>query len=319
MSTEAPAALRRSSSIAVRAISLVGIAAIVAVVGYLIAADREGKPEPTPLPPRKPGGALLVCGGGDISDDIYLRFVHIAGAQGRLVVIPSYAPNSDDEARLVDRWTKRGFRAVDVLHAATRAEADDPDFAEPLVDAAAVWLSGGDQTRLAERYAGTEVEHKLQALLQRGGIIGGSGGAVSAMTRVMISGLNEAGPATADAPQGLDLLPGTVIDQHFLRGNRLKRLLELLETYPGLVGLGVDEHTAVLIERNGADWSVLGKSYAVICIPTKDKAPRIEILKPGDETEIADLKLRSGADAITSSVDFNRWLSNPDFYERRTN
>lgn len=313
-----PFAPKRSSTIAIRAASAIGVTAIVAVVGYFIATDRQGKTEAAPLPPRMPGGALLVCGGGEISDDIYRRFAHIAGAaQGRLVVIPSYVPNADDEARLIDRWTKRGFHAVEVLHAASRAEADDPAFAEPLNGASAVWLSGGDQARLGDLYADTEVERRLRALFDRGGIIGASGGGAAALTRVMIaSNALEQIDSKALAGRGLDLLAGAVVDQNLLRANRLNRLLSVLRDHPDLIGLGVDSDTAVLVERGGAEWSVLGKGYAVVCLPDKAGTPRLEILKPGDSTQIADLKQRPGIEAITSQADFDRWLSNPDFYDR---
>lgn len=307
---------RRISSLAVRVASAVGIAAVVGAVGYYVAIDREAPAQVAPLPPRKPGGALLVCGGGDIGDDVYRRFVHIGeGDEGRLVVIPSYVPTADDAARLIDRWTRRGFRAVEILHASSRAESDDPAFSEPLIGASAVWLGGGDQARLAELYADTEVERRLQALFERGGIIGASGGAAAALSRVMIAADGSPGDDDAAQARGLDILRGAVIDQHLLSRNRLKRLLTVLDAHAGRVGLGVDERTAVLIERGGAEWTVLGRSYAVVCVPAKERGPRIEVLKPGDVTEIAELKERSGVGAITSTADFNRWLSSPNLYE----
>jgi cyanophycinase len=237
----------------------------------------------------------MICGGGDVPAEIHRRFVHLGGgAQGRLIVIPGYLPTTQESADLIDVWKRRGFRSVEVLHAVTRDQCNAPGFVEPLATASAVWLTGGDQSWLSETYADTEVEHQLQLLIKRGGIIGGTSAGAAAMTRVMIAaGFNE-----AVQQRGLDLVQNAVIDQHLLRRNRLQRLLGVLDAHPGLVGLGVDEEAAILIERNGSDWSVLGKSYAVICVPDKAKGHRVEILKPGDVTNIDRLKNWPGAFAI---------------------
>jgi cyanophycinase len=145
-------------------------------------------------------------------------------------------------------------------------------------------------------------------LIERGGIIGGTSAGAAAMTRVMIA----AGYDAAVEQRGLDLVRNAVIDQHFLRRNRLQRLLGVVDAHPGLLGVGIDEDTAVLIEEDGADWSVLAKSYAVICVPCEGKSPRIEILKPGDVTNIDQLKEESGVYAIASPAEIDKWLDNPE-------
>jgi cyanophycinase len=110
---------------------------------------------------------------------------------------------------------------------------------------------------------------------------------------------------------GFDLLPDVVFDQHFLRRNRLQRLLGVLAEHPDHIGLGVDEHTAVQITGRGMNWSVLGQSYAAICLPEKGKPHRIEILKPGDAANIEALKANTGSYAINSAGDLDEFLGVP--------
>jgi cyanophycinase len=82
-----------------------------------------------------------------------------------------------------------------------------------------------------------------------------------------------------------------VVDQHFLRRNRVSRLLSVMADHPRLVGLGIDERTALVVQLPGRRLSVVGDSYVIACIPgTEDDAPRLEILKPGDRLDLVALQ-----------------------------
>jgi cyanophycinase len=168
---------------------------------------------------------------------------------------------------------------VQLLHTRSREEANAPEFLRPLEEATGVWLAGGNQSRLAASYVDTEVERALKDLLERGGVIGGTSAGAAIMTRIMITG----GRSLATQGRGFDLLPGSVVDQHFLKRNRLGRLLGLLAEHPRLVGFGIDEGTALVFQ--GDRLSVLGDSYVVACMPAspEDETNRLEILKPGDQ------------------------------------
>ena len=104
------------------------------------------------------------------------------------------------------------------------------------------------------------------------------------------------GRDVAVVEQGFDLLPGVVIDQHFLKRNRMKRLLGVLEDHPDLIGLGIDEETALEVSVKHRRMTVIGKSYAVACVlgpDPDDRSPRLDIMKPGDEADLSALKRRS--------------------------
>ena len=91
--------------------------------------------------------------------------------------------------------------------------------------------------------------------------------------------------------RGLDLRSNAIIDQHFLRHNRLWRLEQMLDAHPGLIGLGVDEATGLVIDLSTWRLRVVGESYVLACLP--GAGPRfapIEILKHGDDVALSQLR-----------------------------
>src|SRR5207249_3335276 len=118
-------------------------------------------------------------------------------------------------------------------------------------------------------------------------VIGGTSAGAAVMTRVMIT----RGRTKADVGQGFDFLPGAVVDQHFLRRNRLSRLLSVLTDHPDLIGLGIDEQTALVVRIRSRLLNVVGNSSVVACVPGSAGRPaRLEILKSGDQTNLSTLK-----------------------------
>jgi cyanophycinase len=244
-----------------------------------------------PLPridPQGIAGKLVICGGGTLPDKAVERFVKLAGGeQGRLVVIPTASANAAtaDPERLLAPWKKHNFADVSILHAASRDEADKPDFAAPLKNATAVWFNGGQQSRIADTYVGTVVERELTALLDRGGVIGGTSAGAAVMSRRMIAGGNPV-PRLAT---GFDFLPDAVVDQHFTQRNRKSRLLACLADRPTTFGLGIDEGTAIVVE--GRRVEILGDNKVTVCLPPSPHRPARDYeLKAGDFADLVALR-----------------------------
>ncbi len=251
------------------------------------------------------GGSLIISGGGRLPPEIRQRFVELAGGvSARIVVLPAFAADEKQQAGLRDVWRPFGVTNVRVLQADSRVVADRPEFSEPIQSATGVWLSGGQQEWLATRYAGSKVESELQQLVKRGGVIGGSSAGAAVMSKVMI----EQGLDTATMGTGLDLFPGAVIDQHFLKRSRLNRLLRVLEAQPALIGFGIDEGTALVVQVSKGRLGVLGDSYVMVCVPhTEIGEPRYEAMKRGDQIDLD--ALRSGTARISSPQSLENWLS----------
>jgi cyanophycinase len=221
-------------------------------------------------------GVLLICGGGDLPDVIFDRFLQeTGGSQARLVVIPTArvksqeVPNAD---RINAEWRDRGVeQPVSVLHTLFRQEADSDTFVEPLRHATGVWISGGSQSHLASIYLGTAVERELYALLARGGVIGGTSAGAAIQSRIMIA----RGNPDAEIETGFNFLPDSVIDQHFLARNRKQRLTRVVQENPGLLGFGVDEETALVVA--GKHVQVLGKSTVTVLFASSETHPAQEM------------------------------------------
>ncbi|WP_165219035.1 cyanophycinase [Aquisphaera insulae] len=211
-------------------------------------------------------GSLVIVGGGGMPDSVRSAFLERAGGKkGRLVVIPTASEDADGPPAVreeyLDPWKKHGLESLTLLHTRSRESANAPGFAEPIDRATAVWVSGGDQSRVTDAYLGTAVEKALRALLDRGGVIGGTSAGAAIMSRVMITG----GREKATVGTGFGFLPGAVVDQHALRRNRIPRLLGVMAGHPSLSGIAIDERTAFVVDQSR--WRVVGDSYVVVCGP----------------------------------------------------
>jgi cyanophycinase len=263
---------------------------LVAALGAELVRWRVLEAPTSSLAPPPAGGSLVIGGGGRLPDSVIDEFLHLAGgANARILIIPTANPAFENRggSSSFQFWRQRRVSSVDRLHTSSRSTADTVKFAQPISRATGVWLGGGDQQRLARVYADTEVERELLKLLQRSGVIGGNSAGSAVMTRVMISGGSGANPSV---DRGLALLDEAVIDQHFVRRNRFDRLRSVIARRPELVGLGIDERTALVVGIRQGRLRVVGDSYVVAYSPDSSGGPpRQNILKPGDQTDMESL------------------------------
>lgn len=252
----------------------------------LLVGQAPGAAPDTTVDPAGVAGACLLGGGGTLPDAIYARFVELAGgAAARIVLIPTASGRADDAQgrdATLRRWQQDHPDAhFELLHTRDRATADSEQFTAPLRAATGVWFGGGAQERLAQAYVGTRVERELAALLGRGGVVGGSSAGTAIQTQTMI----QEGRDPPVLAQGFDLVPLAIADQHFLRRQRLPRLLQALTMAPGHFGLGIDEGTAVLVR--GRSLEVLGNSKALLVLAAVNgRAERIVELAAGGHADL---------------------------------
>ncbi len=223
----------------------------------------------------------LFVGGGALPEEMYKEFFKLTGPDAKLVVIPTASNRDIDVEEIQKLWQSRGFNEISILHTNDREGASSAEFSEPLRTATAVWFNGGSQQKIADAYIDTPVEKELYQLLQRGGVIGGSSAGAAIQSRVMITG----GGEQPKISTGFELFPGAIIDQHFLKRNRLSRLIEAIRTHPELIGFGIDEGTAIVVRDN--EYRVVGKSY-VIRIELVEGVIKIDAFENGDIVPLAD-------------------------------
>lgn len=235
------------------------------------AARVRGEADASAVPPR-----LVIAGGGSLPGSVFEQFRSLSGENPKLVVIPTASRRQVDLDEIRELWKARGFDSVQVLHSTDRKVADTWEFVEPLSTATAVWFGGGSQQRIADAYLGTRTEQAIYNVMKRGGVIGGSSAGAAIQTRVMIA----SGREVPRLSQGLGLLPNAIVDQHFLRRNRISRLSQAVRANPNLVGYGIDEGTAMVV--GGEKIKVVGRSY-VLRITEQRGRTVVESFDAGDK------------------------------------
>ena len=210
-------------------------------------------------------GTLVIVGGGQLGPEIVNRFIDLAGGlDSPMVFIPTA---EDGEPKITAETTflaKAGVKHVTVLHTRDPKVADTEEFVAPLVAARGVWFEGGRQWRIADAYLNTRVEKELFRLLERGGVIGGSSAGATIQGSYLVRGAVE-GNTVMMSPgheQGLGFLRNSAIDQHVLTRHRENDLDQVIDRFPALLGIGIDESTAIVVQ--GDQFEVIGKSKVLI-------------------------------------------------------
>ena len=173
--------------------------------------------------------------------------------------------NPEYGALVAQPWLDAGLPAacISVLHTRDRDTADSEEFTAALETATAVWFDGGRQWRFVDAYSGTKTLEKVRGVLDRGGVVGGSSAGATVLGEFLTRGDTESNQLLiGDHTEGFGLMKNVAIDQHLLRRNRMFDLLEVLTMQPELLGLGIDEGTAIIVRDERAD--VIGQSYVAV-------------------------------------------------------
>jgi cyanophycinase len=240
-------------------------------------------------------GSLVIVGGAMQDPAIVQRFIELAGGTEAPIVIIPTAGEADDEYHQywsgLKQWRDNGARHLTVLHTRDRKVADSEAFVKPIREARGVFFAGGRQWRLADSYLDTLTHKELAALLARGGVIGGSSAGASILSSFMVRGDTKSNEKMiGDHTVGLGFLKNAAIDQHLLRRNRQFDMLEVIDKHPALLGIGIDEDTAIVV--SGDQFDVIGKSYVVIYSnkPVAGANGRFYFMGAGDRFDMKERK-----------------------------
>ncbi len=239
-----------------------------------------------------PANGTLIVAGGSLSDPaVFARFVELAGGPSAPIVIIPTAGGGDDYDQFFGGrrpFERAGARHITILHTNDPEVANTDAFVAPLLEARGVWFTGGRQWRLADAYLDTKVHDALWEVLNRGGVIGGSSAGASIQGSYLVRGDTRTNTVMmGDHEVGLGFLKGVGIDQHLLRRNRHFDMVEVIRAKPELLGIGLDENTAIIVR--GDRFEVVGQSYAVIYDhnATLDGGGLFYFLAPGDRYDMA--------------------------------
>lgn len=216
--------------------------------------------------------AILVIGGAE--DKVHGReilhsfFERSGGADAKIGIVPSA---SREPILIGERYQRifedMGAKEVKVLDIRDRAHAEDSLYIEYVEECTGVFLTGGDQLRLCGLLADTPIMDRLRQRVQLGEItLAGTSAGAAVMGHHMIAGGGSGespNRALVDLAMGLGIIPEVVVDQHFNNRNRMARLISAIATHPDRLGIGIDEDTCAMFERDGS-LHVIGRGTVTV-------------------------------------------------------
>jgi cyanophycinase len=216
-------------------------------------------------------GALMAIGGAE--DKVKTRrilnaFLSLAGgAEARIVIIPAASTQSRIAGEFYHSlFEKMGAANVEVVHANSRQDAQDESCLTPLQRATGIFLTGGNQVRLATLLGGTLLGNLIHQRSDEGIVVAGTSAGASILCQNMIAfGRSGEWPTLrmVQLAPGIGLTNRVIIDQHFQRRGRIGRLMLAVAYNPYLIGLGIDEDTAAIIHPKH-QLEVVGRGSVII-------------------------------------------------------
>ena len=246
-------------------------------------------------------GALVIVGGGGTPDEVKRRALDLAGGKKAVVaVLPQASRRPEAGSESTTMWKTAGAAEAFVV------DVEQSDKAKKLLDRATlIWMSGGSQSRLAEALRTYGVAAHVLRRHRDGVVVGGTSAGAAVMSEVMIArGRSDSISSNAvETAKGLGLLTDFIIDQHFLRRSRFNRLLSTVLAHRHLVGLGIDERTAAIVQGRRID--VVGEGAVVVvdarkATPSKSRqsmtpnppdgigwrSVTVDVLRPGESWQL---------------------------------
>lgn len=229
----------------------------------------------------------LVIIGGVHTTETSKKFVELAGGNNaKIIIIPNAGSNPIKNSELHKKeFEELGAKADYLLF--TRETADADSNIKKMSWANAVYFLGGDQSDLTRDMLGTKLLQKVYDIYNNGGVVGGSSAGAAVMSEVMITGnelLNKDSTSAfisiqkgnIETEKGFGFLKNAIIDQHFLKRKRHNRLISLMCEYPYLLGIAIDESTAIVVYPDDT-FQVIGDNQVVVYDPTTSKNVKTDV------------------------------------------
>jgi cyanophycinase len=220
-------------------------------------------------------GKLFIIGGGDRTPGLMQCMVQAAGMQNKdyVAVLPMSSAEPDTAFHYFAEDLKQVYKGKIVQVHFTKADTANQEKLYQLRNAKLIFITGGDQERFMRVVAKTPIEQTIHAAYKAGAMIAGTSAGAAVMSEHMITGneltdtvyrptFRKVWHNNIELSTGLGLIRSAIIDQHFIVRSRYNRLFSALAKFPQLLGIGIDEATAILVQGNTA--TVCGESQVVV-------------------------------------------------------
>lgn len=253
-------------------------------------------------------GHLMIIGGAEDKERecaILKKVVELSGGEkASITVITAAAQNPREVGQsYIKIFEKLGVRDAVALNIETRKEACRGEIIDRIASSTGIFFTGGDQLRITSLLGGSPVYHALHAAYNNGVLIAGTSAGASAMSDIMLIGGDgdqaPKGNAISMAP-GMGLLEEVVIDQHFAQRGRIGRLLLAVAQNPYVLGVGIDEDTAVLVNPD-ATFTVVGSQTVTVVDGSDIEYTNVSELSPGEPLNLFGARIH----VLSSGAGFN--------------
>lgn len=242
-----------------------------------------------------PGVLMPIGGAEDKLDDkvILSEFVKLSGGdEARIAIVPTASSIETAGLRYKAIFLGLGVQSAEVVYIGSREDANDDKTLELVNNATGIFLTGGNQMRLSSIIGGTRLEKLVRERHEAGAVVAGTSAGASILSAHMVA-MGASGPTPklrmAQMFAGFGLISNVIIDQHFRQRDRIGRLLALVAGNPGLLGIGIDEDTSVVIDNEGI-LRVVGRHSVTIVDGSHMQSDIFEVKRYGDIT-ISDARL----------------------------
>lgn len=219
-------------------------------------------------------GRLFIIGGGNRTDSMMNELVDLAGIRttGYAYILPMSSSEPDSSIM----WTKEDFNVTGIKNV-FGYNFKPGVIPEPQIDsvrnAKLIYISGGDQSRFMSVVNHTPIMDAVHEAYKNGAVIAGTSAGAAVMSKKMITGNQKKHPESeagftsiesenVEVIQGLGFLTDVIIDQHFIKRQRLNRLVSVSIENPDELCVGIDESTAIIVE--GDEATVTGLHQVVV-------------------------------------------------------
>lgn len=223
----------------------------------------------------QPKGHLFIVGGGNCPKYMHDKYIELAGGTDKKIVILPMASSVPMESALDHKQELEKYGCTNIIIInCSKKTADDDSNNIKLEGAGGVFFTGGDQSLLIAALLGTKLLEKIKKIYMDGGVVGGTSAGAAVMSKIMITGNEKINKDTVNVfksiqknniefTEGFGFMDKVIIDQHFIKRKRHNRLISLVLENPKIIGVGIDESTAII---TGADnsFEILGESSVII-------------------------------------------------------
>ncbi|HBM82005.1 MAG: cyanophycinase [Clostridiales bacterium] len=242
-------------------------------------------------------GNIIIIGGAEDKEgkcEILNKVVEMSGCENSKIVVLTTATEHPKEVGETYKkiFRKLGVSNIDIVNISSREDASNDEYVKSIKDATCIFFTGGDQLRITSLLGGTKAYRALHEAYRNGSLIVGTSAGASAMSADMIvTGENDDAPkyCTLKMAPGLGMLNGTIIDQHFAQRGRIGRLLVAVAQNPNMLGVGIDEDTAIIV--SGKIFNVIGSKSVTVVDGMYISHTNVSELMPEEPIALTDIKL----------------------------